>query len=55
MLSRVTDTMNYVSNHIDDQMIDYICDTMKRARTIFLFGYGASLVIVTDLFQNYRA
>ena len=52
MLSRVTDTMNYVSNHIDDQMIDYICDTMKRARTIFLFGYGASLVIVTDLFQK---
>lgn len=52
MLSRATDTMNYVSTYIDEYSIDSICETMKRSNTIFLFGYGASLVIVTDLFQK---
>ncbi|MDG0843555.1 MurR/RpiR family transcriptional regulator [Staphylococcus equorum] len=52
MLSRATDTMNYVSTYIDEYSIDNICETMKRSNTIFLFGYGASLVIVTDLFQK---
>ncbi|WP_426704334.1 MurR/RpiR family transcriptional regulator [Staphylococcus shinii] len=52
MLSRATNTMNFVSNHIDNETIDMICEKMQSARTIFLFGYGASLVIVTDLFQK---
>src|SRR5699024_7673683 len=52
MLSRATDTMNYVSNYIDEESIDHICETMKHSHTIFLFGYGASMVIVTDLFQK---
>ncbi|MBO3065618.1 MurR/RpiR family transcriptional regulator [Staphylococcus shinii] len=52
MLSRATNTMNFVSNHIDNEIIDMICEKMQSARTIFLFGYGASLVIVTDLFQK---
>lgn len=52
MLSRVTNTMNFVSDHIENENIDMICAKMQSARTIFLFGYGASLVIVTDLFQK---
>lgn len=52
MLSRVTKTMNFVSDHIENENIDMICAKMQSARTIFLFGYGASLVIVTDLFQK---
>ncbi|WP_368679791.1 MurR/RpiR family transcriptional regulator [Staphylococcus pseudoxylosus] len=52
MLSRVTNTMSFVSNHIENENIDMICAKMQNARTIFLFGYGASLVIVTDLFQK---
>ncbi|WP_440866800.1 MurR/RpiR family transcriptional regulator [Staphylococcus shinii] len=52
MLSRATNTMNFVSNHIDNETIDMICEKMQSARTILLFGYGASLVIVTDLFQK---
>ncbi|PTI83246.1 MurR/RpiR family transcriptional regulator [Staphylococcus xylosus] len=52
MLSRVTNTMSFVSNHIENENIDMICAKMQSARTIFLFGYGASLVIVTDLFQK---
>ncbi|MGW7810635.1 MurR/RpiR family transcriptional regulator [Staphylococcus xylosus] len=52
MLSRVTNTMNFVSDHIENENIDMICAKMQSARTIFLFGYGVSLVIVTDLFQK---
>lgn len=52
MLSRVTNMMNFVSDHIENENIDMICAKMQSARTIFLFGYGASLVIVTDLFQK---
>ena len=52
MLARATDTMSCVASQIEQHNIDDICDTLKHARTIFLFGYGASLVIVTDLYQK---
>ena len=52
MLARATDTMSCVASQIEQPHIDDICDTLKHARTIFLFGYGASLVIVTDLYQK---
>ncbi|MES3713994.1 MurR/RpiR family transcriptional regulator [Staphylococcus ureilyticus] len=52
MLARATDTMSCVASQIEQHHIDDICDTLKHARTIFLFGYGASLVIVTDLYQK---
>ena len=52
MLTRAKDTMNFVSNQINSKNIDEICDILKHKRTIFLFGYGASFIIVTDLFQK---
>lgn len=52
MLTRAKDTMNFVSNQINSTNIDEICDILKHKRTIFLFGYGASFIIVTDLFQK---
>lgn len=52
MIARATDTMSCVASQIEQNHIDDICDTLKHARTIFLFGYGASLVIVTDLYQK---
>jgi len=52
MLAIATDTMSYVASQIEQHNIDNICDALKQARTIFLFGYGASLVIVTDLYQK---
>ncbi|OEL04171.1 MurR/RpiR family transcriptional regulator [Staphylococcus casei] len=53
MLARVTDTMNCASVQINDRDVDAICKTIKHARTVFLFGYGASMIIVTDLFQKF--
>lgn len=52
MLSRATDTMNFVATHIDAKSIDEICHVIKQARNIFIFGYGASFVIATDLYQK---
>lgn len=52
MLSRATDTMNFVATHIDAKSIDKICHVIKQARNIFIFGYGASFVIATDLYQK---
>ncbi|RIP37427.1 MurR/RpiR family transcriptional regulator [Staphylococcus gallinarum] len=52
MLSRATDTMNFVAATIDSECIDEICHVLKHARNIFIFGYGASYVIATDLFQK---
>src|SRR5699024_9402752 len=52
LLARSTDTMSCVASQSKQNHIDDICDTLKHARTIFLFGYGASLVIVTDLYQK---
>lgn len=52
MLTRATDTMNYTAQQIDNNTIDEVCDILKQSRTIFLFGYGASSIIVNDLFQK---
>lgn len=53
LLSRAKDTLYDVSAHLDAHTIGAICDQFKQARTIFLFGYGASYIIATDLFQKF--
>ena len=52
MLTRATDTMTYTAQQIDNDTIDEVCNVLKQSRTIFLFGYGASSIIVNDLFQK---
>lgn len=41
------------STFADNTTIDNICQHFKRANNIFIFGYGASYVCATDLYQNY--
>ncbi|MCU5745221.1 MurR/RpiR family transcriptional regulator [Staphylococcus sp. SQ8-PEA] len=53
LLTRAKETLNDVSIHLNERDIGAICDQFKRARTVFLFGYGASYVIATDLFQKF--
>ena len=40
------------STFADNATIDNICKQFKRANTIFIFGYGASYVCATDLYQK---
>lgn len=52
MIARATNTMRFVATNIMDAQIDAICDVLKNARTIFLFGFGASSLTIGDLFQK---
>ena len=40
------------STFADNTTIDNICQHFKRANNIFIFGYGASYVCATDLYQK---
>ncbi|MEJ7514612.1 SIS domain-containing protein, partial [Staphylococcus lugdunensis] len=40
------------STFADNTTIDTICQHFKRANNIFIFGYGASYVCATDLYQK---
>ncbi|MCE5038618.1 MurR/RpiR family transcriptional regulator [Staphylococcus auricularis] len=52
MVSRVKRTVDTVSEYVDPLKVDYICDMIKASRTIFLFGYGSSAIVATDLYQK---
>ncbi len=53
MLSRVTNTMNFVSDHIENENIDMICAKMQSARTIFYLVTGLHLLLLQTYFKNY--
>ncbi len=52
MLSRTTQTLCNVSNDVDEQQIEHVCERLKNSRTIFLFGFGASYISALDLTQK---
>ncbi len=52
MLSRSTQTLCKVSDEVDEQKIEQVCIRLKRSRTIFLFGFGASYISAMDLTQK---
>ena len=52
MHSRAKGALNNANEKIDDKTIDRICDLFKCAETIFIYGYGASFVVATDLYQK---
>lgn len=50
--SRSKAVLNNANEVIDNTIIDQICDLFKRSETIFIYGYGASFVVATDLYQK---
>ena len=38
--------------NVNAAIIDEICDLIKNSETIFIYGYGASFVVATDLYQK---
>lgn len=53
MISRATSTMHAAAQHINANIVDQVCYALKHAKTIFLFGYGASSITAEDLFQKF--
>ena len=52
LYTRAEEALQKSSTFTDNTTIDRICKTFKRANTIFIFGYGASYVCATDLYQK---
>ncbi|WHI88837.1 MurR/RpiR family transcriptional regulator [Staphylococcus epidermidis] len=50
--SRSKATLSNANETINVAIIDEICDLIKNSETIFIYGYGASFVVATDLYQK---
>ncbi|HDC8298867.1 TPA: MurR/RpiR family transcriptional regulator [Staphylococcus aureus] len=50
--TRTTRALNHANNELNDKTIDQICHCLKRSETIFIYGFGASFVVATDLYQK---
>lgn len=52
MYSRAKGALNNANEALNDKTIDRICDQFKQSNRIFIYGYGASFVVATDLYQK---
>ncbi len=50
--TRTTRALDHANNELNDKTIDQICHCLKRSETIFIYGFGASFVVATDLYQK---
>ena len=50
--SRSKAALSNANETLNAAIIDEICDLIKNSETIFIYGYGASFVVATDLYQK---
>ncbi|WP_154872815.1 MurR/RpiR family transcriptional regulator [Staphylococcus pasteuri] len=52
MLARANGALTKANSNLNDKTVDLICDQFKHSNRIFIYGYGASFVVATDLYQK---
>lgn len=50
--TRTTRAINHANKELDEEKINQICDYLQCSETIFIYGFGASFVTATDLYQK---
>ncbi|BGE81730.1 MurR/RpiR family transcriptional regulator [Staphylococcus petrasii] len=50
--ARAEEALKKSARFTDDSTIDKICEKFNQSETVFIFGYGASYVCATDLYQK---